>query len=103
MTYLFGTTSSSNPTPVVQSSTYTLASATNNYAFSGTVATTWTLPAISGNTGVELKIKNRGTVTLTITRAGTDQIYDTGLVTSVSILTGASATFVNDGTYWIKR
>lgn len=65
-------------------------------------ATTWTLPAVASNLGVEFTIKNRGTGAITLQRAGADNLYDTAAVTSVSIAAGASVTVVNDGTYWLK-
>jgi hypothetical protein len=68
----------------------------------GTIARTFTLPALAGNTGVEMVFKNRSTQILTIQRAGTDQIYDTGAVSSFTVAAGATAQVINDGTYWLK-
>jgi len=67
----------------------------------GTTARTFTLPAVSGNTSVELVFKNRSTQTLTVQRAGSDQLYDTAAVNSISVAAGASARVINDGTYWL--
>lgn len=68
--------------------------------FTGSTAT-WTLPAIAGNPGMEVIIKNRGSGNLTVQRAGTDQIYNTSLVTSITIAAGAAARLINDETYWL--
>lgn len=68
----------------------------------GTVARTFTLPAVAGNTGVELLFKNRSTQTLTVQRAGSDQIYDTAAVNSFTVAAGGTASVINDGTYWLK-
>lgn len=78
----------------------TLANTVGAYVFSGTTAT-WTLPAVSGNTGVAYWIKNRGSGTLTLSRAGADNLYDTTTRTTISIAAGASARILNDGTYWL--
>jgi len=64
-------------------------------------APTWTLPAIANNTGLLYKIKNRGTGSITLTRAGSDQIYDTAAVSTLTITAGSSVDIVNDGTYWL--
>lgn len=64
-------------------------------------AATWTLPALSTNLGREYTIKNRGTGDLTIQRAGSDNLYTTSAVTSITIAAGASARVINDGAYWV--
>lgn len=70
------------------------------YVFTGTTST-WTLPAISGNTGIKYWIKNRGSGNLTLQRAGSDNLYDTTTQTSITISAGQSAYIYNDGTYWL--
>lgn len=72
-----------------------------NYSFTGTT-TTWSLPSIAGNTGVEYRIKNRGSgdITLNVTGGGAE-IYDTAAVTSITVTPGSAYTLINDGTYWL--
>jgi len=81
--------------------TLTLARDAAVYVNTGAAAT-WTLPALANNTGLTYRIKNRGTGAITLQRAGSDQLYDTAAVTSISIAAGASATIINDGTYWLS-
>ncbi len=76
----------------------TMSAAYNVYSFTGTTAT-WTLPAV-GNTGMVVWIKNRGSGTLTVQRASSENIYTTSSVTSFTVAAGASATLFSDGTYW---
>jgi hypothetical protein len=75
------------------------ASAWVGTATSGTPV--WTLPAVADNAGMELVLKNRGTVSITVQRAGSDNIYDTGIVVSVTLAAGASMQLLCDGTYWL--
>jgi hypothetical protein len=84
---------------VSSAGTLTLGNAVH-YVFSGTT-TTWTLPAVTGNTDVFYFIKNRGSGDITLNRAGSDEIYTTSAVTSTTISAGASIRLWNDGTYWI--
>jgi hypothetical protein len=70
------------------------------WVFTGST-TTWTLPAVSGNTNRTFFIKNRGSGILTLQRAGSDNIYDLATVTSILINPGEAYIINNDGTYWI--
>lgn len=70
------------------------------YIFTGSSGTTWTLPAITGNTDLSYYIKNRGSANIILQRAGSDNIYDTASVTSITILPGEARTVVNDGAFW---
>jgi hypothetical protein len=79
--------------------TLTVGNAAN--VFTGGSATTWTLPPIAGTKGSEIFIKNRGSATLTVQRAGADQIYSTSAVTSVTVAAGASLRPINDGAFWV--
>lgn len=72
----------------------------SDWVFSGTTAT-WTLPAISGNTGVKFFIKNRGSGNLTIQSNSGSQIYDVAAVASIIVLPGESRILLNDGTYFL--
>jgi hypothetical protein len=73
------------------------------YTFNGTT-TTWTLPAISGNTGKEYFVKNKGSGAITIvSNAGGSDIYTTTAVTSFLIQPGNAFTIYNDsGTYTVR-
>jgi len=89
-----------NAVSVFAGSTHTLDRNASVRVHNG-AATTWTLPALANNTGLTYQIKNRGTDAITLQRAGTDQIYDTSAVTSISIQPGGSVTIINDGTFWL--
>lgn len=82
------------------SATRTLSRDASVYVNGGGI-TTWTLPALSNNTRLTYRIKNRGSGVITPQRAGTDQLYDTAVVTSISVASGASVTVINDGTCWL--
>lgn len=70
------------------------------YTFNGTT-TTWTLPAVSGNTSVVFFIKNRGSGDITLnSNAGGNDIYVASLVSSVTIEPGNAFTFYNDSGAW---
>jgi len=88
-------------TSVVSGTTQTLDATATTWVFTGAVATTWTLPAVTGNTDTTYFIKNRGSATITLTRAGSDNIYTTTTVTTLTINPGEGYTVINDGTYWI--
>lgn len=81
--------------------TLTLDRTASVWPFAGTATATWTLPGLSVNKGMEVAVKNRGSADLTIQRAGSDQLYTTAAVTSITVAAGASARIVNDGTYWL--
>lgn len=75
-------------------------SSSSIYVFTGTT-TTWTLPALSTKTGATYRIKNRGSGAITLNRAGSDELYTTSAVTSLTINAGESYDIIGDGTYWI--
>jgi lysophospholipase L1-like esterase len=85
---------------VSAASTLTLDRTGTVFVFTGTT-TTWTLPALANNTGLAYRIKNRGSGAITLQRAGSDNIYDTSSVTSISIAAGASREIINDGSFWL--
>lgn len=90
-------------TPLVASTTQTLTVGKPVYAFTGGSTVTWTLPSIASTIGsAPFRIKNRGSAALTISRAGSDQIYDTAAVSTISVAAGAAVMLVNDGTFWDK-
>jgi hypothetical protein len=84
-------------------STLTLNNSDSTYVYTGTTTATWTLPAVSGNTGMQLFLYNRGSATVTVQRAGTDNLYDgtLGSVTSVTMAAGTSLQLYDDGTFWL--
>lgn len=81
--------------------TQTLAATSATWVFTGSSGTTWTLPALAGNTGVTFLIKNRGSATITLNAAGSDNLYQTSSVTTLSITAGSSFQIINDGTFWL--
>lgn len=85
---------------VVASTAQTLPAAARFYIHTGGAVTS-TLPVIAGNTGREIYVKNRGTGTLTL-NSETNKMWNTSVVSSVSIVTGAGIGFINDGTYWVR-
>jgi fibronectin-binding autotransporter adhesin len=90
--------SAASLTLVVSSTT-----AVQDYVYNGSVATTWTLPAVSGNTGKRLILENAGTAAaavITLNRAGTDNLWFLSALTTIPIARGGSLLLVCDGTYW---
>ena len=85
---------------VSAASSLALNTSSTDYIFSGTTAT-WTLPAISGNTGVQFFIKNRGTGILTVnSNVGGNDLYTTSAVSSLTVNPGEAFFLLNDGTYY---
>lgn len=75
--------------------------ASTAYVFTGTT-TTWTLPAVSGNTSQFYFIKNRGSGAITLnTNAGGTDLYTTVALASLTINAGEAYILINDGTYWL--
>jgi len=86
---------------VSSAGTLTISNLYSDWVFSGTT-TTWTLPAVSGNTNVKIYIKNRGSGNITLnSNAGGNDIYNTSAVNTFSITPGQAFILVNDGTYWL--
>jgi hypothetical protein len=77
-------------------STVTLASGEN--VFTGTVATTATLPARAADLNVY--VKNRGTKAITVQRAGSDVLWDRESRTSITVGPGDSIQLIADSAYW---
>jgi hypothetical protein len=88
---------------VVSSATSLTLSAGVDYVKTTSSTGTWTMPAVSGNKDRIVTIENRGSTSLTVQRAGSNNLYTTTTVTSVTIAAGSWATFHCDGTYWIVR
>lgn len=99
---LFGATApvSFRRVKAVSAATQTLDRSASMWSFTGSAATTWTLPALAGNSGLEYLIKNKGSADITLQRAGADNLYATAVVTSITVAAGSSARIVNDGTHW---
>lgn len=85
----------------VKSGSYTIDTSDYLILYTGAGGGTFTLPAVSGNTGRVFVVKNRGTGALTVARSGSDEIFTTTNVSSFSLAVGLGATFICDGTYWV--
>ncbi len=87
-------------------STITLAY-TFDYVFTGTLAATWTLPAISSSIAGDpnkITIYNRGTGVLTINSAsGGNDIFKTSAVSTFTLAAGTACTLFPDGTYYLYK
>lgn len=69
--------------------------------YTGSGGNTFTLPSLATHPGKTIFVKNAGSGNLTVARSGSDQIYDTSGVTSITITPGGSRIFVAGGsTYW---
>ncbi len=84
----------------VSATTQTLDFSAELWVFTGSSATVWTLPT-SQQKGEQFIIKNRGSATITLQRGGSQQIYDTSAVTSITITAGNTRRVVWDNTYWL--
>ena len=88
---------------VSSSTSLTLATTTTVYEFTGTSTGAWTLPAVSGHTGVGFTVVNNTSHALTVSPAGTDQIN--GSTSAITVGGTGSAysavTLVDDGTQWV--
>src|SRR5690606_3445443 len=80
--------------------TKTLDAVSKTYLFNGSGDATWTLPTVSGNTQLIIRIKNKTAHTITVQRAGSDNIFTFTTTTSITVGQGESVTLVNDGTHW---
>jgi hypothetical protein len=92
---------SMNSLNLASSTSLTMTITKRNWVFTGSTATTWTLPAVSGNSGNFFFIKNRGSAAITLTAAGADNLYNTAAVTTITISAGQAYYIFNDGTYWL--
>lgn len=85
---------------VVENSAGTLTLGKNgHYIFTGTT-TTWTLPSLALYKGAIYYIKNAGSGDITLQRGGSDNIYDTSSVTSITIGAGTSRILVAGASFW---
>ena len=70
------------------------------YIFTGTNSITWGLPTINTTTGRVYFLKNRGTVSLTISGNVSDQIYSNAASNTFLINPGEAYIMINDSQYW---
>lgn len=77
----------------------TLANSVNNI-YTGTGGDTWTLPSLTKWPGKLYLIKNAGSGSLTIQRSGSDNIYNTSSVTSITVAAGAAIILVAGSNFW---
>lgn len=71
--------------------------------YTGGAGSTFTLPTaatVSGAKGLVLKIKNSGSSTLAVATFGSETIFTTSAVTSITVNIGSSLELVSDGTNW---
>jgi hypothetical protein len=60
------------------------------------------LPALSSSARRVYFIKNAGAGILTVSRAGSDQIYSTIAVSTITLAAGASATLYGGPSFWYQ-
>jgi hypothetical protein len=87
-------------TATTSSTTVTLSTSNTMNVFTGSSPSTYTLPSLASSTSKTLFIKNNGTADITLQRAGSDQIWDSAAVTSVTINPGESKGITAVGGYW---
>ena len=63
-------------------------------------AVTWTLPTVASSLGALYFIKNRGTGAITLNPSGSDYIYLTSIVSSLTINVGEAYIVACDGSFW---
>ena len=83
-----------------QSVDATIPNASGVNIYTGTGGNTWTLPSLAIHPGKFIFIKNAGSGNLTVQRAGSDNIYETSSVTSITIAAGASRMFAAGNSFW---
>jgi hypothetical protein len=72
----------------------------SNVIYTGAGGDTFTLPSLATHPGKTYLIKNASSGNLTVTRSGSDNIYDTSSVTSITIAAGASRILVAGSSFW---
>lgn len=78
----------------------TLGSASGVNIYTGAGGNTFTLPSLAAHPGKMLYVKNAGGGNLTVARGGSDNIYDTSSVTSITVAAGASRIFLAGSSFW---
>jgi hypothetical protein len=70
------------------------------YIFNGTT-TTWTLPPVSGTTGLIYYIKNIGSGSITLNAdSGNNEIYSTSAVNTITVTAGSAIILISNNTYF---
>lgn len=94
---------SGDVTTVIESAAGTLSLGGNSYyVFNGTTST-WTLPSLAGNQGRVYRLKNAGSGNLTIAVSGSDNIWDTSSVTTLTVTPGQAVVIVGGASFWYKE
>ena len=88
-----------NSVLVTSGSTANIGGGPVHYIFTGSTAT-WTLPTNSAYNGVILYMKNAGSGNITLNASGSDTIYDTSSVTTITITPGTSRMIVSINGVW---
>lgn len=70
------------------------------YVYTGSGGHTFTLPAISTTFSRFFWVKNRGSGNVTVSRSGSDQIYDSSAVNTKVVTPGQAFSFQNDASFW---
>lgn len=83
-----------------QSGDATLGAASGVNIYTGAGGHTFTLPSLAVHPGKMLYVKNAGGGNLTVSRGGSDNIYDTSSVTSITVAAGASRIFLAGSSFW---
>lgn len=96
-----GTSAKYERIATITGATQTLDRSASVWVYTGSATSTWTLPTIANNAGLTYSIKNRGSADIILQRAGSDQLYSTSTVTTVTITAGNSLRVVNDGVFWL--
>jgi len=83
-----------------QSGDATIGTSSGVNIYTGAGGNTWTLPALDTHPGKFLFIKNAGGGNLTVQRAGSDNIYNTSSVTSITVAAGADVVLAAGSSFW---
>ena len=91
---------------VTSSTSITLDSSKTYWGFTGSIASIWTFPPISGTVGTSYKVYNRGSgssASVTFTGSNVNDMFYTGSTSASSaiISPGEKREVYNDGLYWI--
>jgi hypothetical protein len=68
--------------------------------YTGSGGNTWTLPALATHPGKIIFVKNAGSGNLSVQRSGSDTIYDTSSVTSITLAAGGARIFIAGSSAW---
>lgn len=68
--------------------------------YTGSGGNTFTLPSLVVHPGKMYYIKNAGSGNLTVSRAGSDNLYDTSSVTTITIAAGSARVIIAGSSFW---